>query len=163
MLAIAVPAVFNSLWRQWKYYSSLHLLLSVSSSWKTFPAQIVMEPTKYAQEWKTLLENWKLPELRKQQPFPSFTSSSTDTERNLDPFQQPTSQFCILSRTHEHPESVYTLVQPQPFNYSCYSPCYIYSRNSNYSCNTPLRCRLIFLLFSPHTFHTNCLRFETWW
>lgn len=87
-------------------------------------------------------------ELRKQQLFPLFTSSSTDTERNLDPFQQPTSQFCIPSRTHKHPESVYTHVQPQPFNYNCYSPCYIYSRNSNYSCNTPLRCRLIFLLFS---------------
>lgn len=60
-----------------------------------------------------LLKNWGLLEFRSRQLFASFTSSSTDTERNLDPFQQPTLQFCILRRTHKHLELVYTPAWPQ--------------------------------------------------
>lgn len=162
MLETAVPAVFSYLQRQWKYHTSLHLLLSLSSSWNIFPAQIVTEPENHTHAWKTLLANWNLSEFRKQQLFSLFRSFYAGMGRSLDPFQQTALQFWIHSRTHKHPQSVCTPAWPQTFDYSCYSPCYSYSCNSNYSCNIPLRCSLIFLLFSHHTFPRNVLCFERW-
>lgn len=158
MLEIAVPAVFNYWWRQWKYYTSLHLLLPFSSSWKFFPAQIVTEPKKHAHTWETLSRTgtyWSLgsSSYSAYSPHLPLTQKGTWIPYNFASSAEPTSilnQFTPLLGCNR-----LIIVVTSPATVTGVTVIIVVT--------SPWDAEPYFLLFSHHTFHRNFFCFETWW